>query len=86
MDAQELKKQAAAIQKEKYPYSGEDSLIFGLRRAEFEEKQFNRLLALAEIAPEQFSEKRRQVWRRGVQRSRATQERFRRLMKEREAS
>ncbi len=86
MDVRELRKQVAAIQKERLPYRGEDSLVYGLRRAEFEEQQYRRLLELAKSAPDEFSEKRRKVWERGVERSRASQERFSRLMNEREAA
>jgi hypothetical protein len=80
-----FKVRVAEIFKSKFDGEASSAFELGMRRAEFEEKQFCRLIDLTEQVPSDFAKNCRKTWQRGAERSRVVQERFKLLIHEKEA-
>ena len=77
--------QAVEILKLKFDGGASSAFEFGMRRAEFEEKQFRLLIDLTEQVTSGFAKNCRKTWQQGAERSRVVQERFKLLIHEKGA-
>ena len=85
MKAISFKGRVAEIFRLKFHGGASSAFELGMRRAEFEEKQYRLLVDLTEQATTDFAKNCRKTWQRGVERSRAVQERFKLLIDNRVA-
>ena len=79
MNKKEFEEQVAAIQKEKFVCLSDDPLEYGLRRAQFRERQLYHLIFLAKQLPTKSNKQKIADLERQIVKSRTTQERFKSL-------
>jgi len=78
MNKKQFKRHVSAIQRTSFVSASEDPIEYGLRRAQFREKQLRRLVPLVEQSPH-FAEQIEDLEQK-IAKSRLAQERFKSLM------
>jgi hypothetical protein len=81
-DDQEFRRRVAAIEAQQFSSNGDGAMAAGLHRAEFLEQKFRQLISLAKNYPQIGAVKEKlKIWERGIERSKASQARFRAIIK-----
>ncbi len=82
MTYSDFKKQVAALQKSRYQENSESPLEFAMKRAEFVEQKLRQLITLADQTKFATARRQKEGWKRQLERSRASRDRFKQVQKE----